>query len=94
MACLVNAAPEAGAQRQVRLFGMTECTLGRFELYDPDADLLLAHYGDDGQDREGLTRRLSGRHALVRRGVVGFEIEDVSRYGLCLPGQTPSSSRP
>lgn len=94
MACLVNAAPEADAQRQVRLFGMSECTLGRFELYDPDADLLLTHYGDDGQDREGLTRRLSGRHALVRRGVYGFEIEDVSRYGLLLDGVWPGKHKP
>ena len=94
MACLVNAAPEAGAQRQIRLFAMTECTVGRFELYDPDADVLLTHYGDDGQDRDGLTRRLSGRHALVRRGVYGFEIEDVSRYGLLLDGVWPGKHKP
>ncbi len=94
MACLVNAAPEAGAQRQVRLFAMPECVLGRFELYDPDADVLLTHFGDDGQDREGLTRRLSGRHALIRRGVAGFEIEDVSRYGLLIDGVWPGKGKP
>ena len=94
MACLVNAAPEAGAQRQVRLFAMTECVLGRFELYDPEADVLLTHFGDDGQDREGLTRRLSGRHAIIRRGVAGFEIEDVSRYGILLDGVWPGKNKP
>lgn len=94
MACLVNAAPEAGAQRQVRLFAMDECVLGRFELYDPEADVLLTHFGADGQDRDGLTRRLSGRHAIVRRGTYGFEIEDVSRYGLLLDGVWPGKNKP
>jgi hypothetical protein len=94
MACLVNAAPDAGAQRQVRLFAMPECVLGRFELYDPDADVLLTHFGDDGQDRDGLTRRLSGRHAVIRRGVSGFEIEDVSRYGILLDGVWPGKNKP
>lgn len=94
MACLVNAAPEAGAQRQIRLFSMQECVLGRFELYDPEADVLLTHFGQDGQDREGLTRRLSGRHAVIRRGTSGFEIEDVSRYGLLLDGVWPGKGKP
>lgn len=94
MACLVNAAPETGAQRQVRLFAMHECVLGRFELFDPEADVLLTHFGDDGQDREGLTRRLSGRHAIIRRGAAGFEIEDVSRYGLLLDGVWPGKHKP
>lgn len=93
-ACLVNAAPDAGAQRQVRLFALSEAVLGRFELYDPEADVLLTHFGDDGQDREGLTRRLSGRHALIRRGVAGFEIEDVSRYGMLLDGVWPGKNKP
>lgn len=94
MACLVNAAPESGTQRQVRLFAMNECMLGRFELVDPEADVLLTHFGDDGQDREGLTRRLSGRHAVVRRGTYGFEIEDVSRYGILLDGVWPGKNKP
>ncbi|QYF96206.1 FHA domain-containing protein [Massilia sp. PAMC28688] len=93
MACLVNAAPDDGQQRQVRLFAMAECVLGRFELYDPEADVLLTHFGDDGQDREGLTRRLSGRHAVIRRGACGFEIEDVSRYGLLLDGVWPGKNK-
>lgn len=93
MACLVNAAPDEGQQRQVRLFAMSECVLGRFELVDPDADVLLTHFGDDGQDRDGLTRRLSGRHAVIRRGSHGFEIEDVSRYGVLLDGVWPGKNK-
>jgi hypothetical protein len=93
-ACLVNAAPEAGAQRQVRLFALAECVLGRWEQYDPEADVLLAHFGEDGQDRNGLTRRLSGRHAILRRGARGFEIEDVSRYGVMLDGVWPGKNKP
>lgn len=93
-ACLVNPAPEPGYQRQVRLFALDECLLGRFELYDPEADLLLTHFGDDGQDRNGLTRRLSGRHAIVRRALHGWEIEDVSRYGLLVDGVWPGKHKP
>jgi hypothetical protein len=93
-ACLVNAAPEAGSQRQVRLFALAECVLGRWERYDPEADVLLTHFGDDGQDRDGLTRRLSGRHAIIRRGGRGFEIEDVSRYGVLLDGVWPGKNKP
>ncbi len=93
-ACLVNAAPEAGSQRQVRLFALGECVLGRWEQYDPEGDVLLAHFGDDGQDRNGLTRRLSGRHAIIRRGGRGFEIEDVSRYGVLLDGVWPGKNKP
>jgi hypothetical protein len=93
-ACLVNAAPQAGAQRQVRLFALAECVLGRFEAAGPEADVLLAHFGDDGQDRDGLTRRLSGRHAVIRRAGAGFEIEDVSRYGLLLDGVWPGKGKP
>jgi len=93
-ACLVNAAPEAGAQRQIRLFALEACTLGRFELVDPEADVLLSHFSLDGQDNNGLTRRLSGRHAVIRRGQQGFEIEDVSRYGLLLDGVWPGKHKP
>eukprot|EP01133_Synstelium_polycarpum_P022305 gene22305-26754_t len=93
-ACLVNAAPEAGEQRQIRLFALEECMLGRFELVDPEADVLLSHFSPDGQDNNGLTRRLSGRHAIIRRGPQGFEIEDVSRYGLLLDGVWPGKHKP
>ena len=64
------------------------------EAGDPDADVLLTHFGDDGQDRNGLTRRLSGRHAVIRRGVHGYEIEDISRYGILLDGVWPGKHKP
>jgi len=93
-ACLVNAAPDSGSQRQIRMFGMGECVLGRWEQYDPEADVLLAHFSEDGPDNGGLTRRLSGRHAVIRRGERGFEIEDVSRYGILLDGVWPGKHAP
>jgi hypothetical protein len=93
-ASLVNAAPEAGAQRQIRLFALDECVIGRFELVDPESDLMLTHYTADGQETNGLTRRLSGRHAVIRRSGQGFEIEDVSRYGILLDGVWPGKHKP
>lgn len=88
-ACLVHAEPDSSLQRHLRLFALDECVLGRFEEIDPEADLLLMHYGEHGQERGGLTRRLSGRHAIIRPGRHGFEIEDVSRYGVLLDGVWP-----
>ncbi|QGZ42572.1 FHA domain-containing protein [Pseudoduganella flava] len=93
-ASFVNAAPEAGAQRHIRLFALDECVFGRMEIVDPEAHALLSHYGPDGIDAAGLTRRLSGRHAVIRRGAHGFEIEDVSRYGLLLDGVWPGKHKP
>jgi hypothetical protein len=93
-ATFVNAAPEAGAQRHIRLFASGECVFGRMEIVDPEADVLLNHYGPDGIDAAGLTRRVSGRHAVIRRGTQGFEIEDVSRYGLLLDGVWPGKHKP
>jgi hypothetical protein len=95
-ACLVYAAPDAGAPRHVRLFALEECVLGRFEGpgIEAAADLLLQHHGEDGPDALGLTRRLSARHALIRAGGQGFEIEDVSRYGLLLDGIWPGKHKP
>ncbi|WP_075795997.1 FHA domain-containing protein [Massilia putida] len=88
-ACLVYAEPDAGAQRHVRLFALDECALGRHESPGGEADLLLEHYGAHGPEPDGLTRRLSARHAVVRPARGGFEIEDVSRYGLLLDGVWP-----
>jgi len=99
MACLVHAEPDAGAQRHLRLFALDECVLGRFETAGAEADLLLQHFGEHGPQRDGLTRRLSGRHALIRAvpqagGRAGFEIEDVSRYGILLDGAWPGKHVP
>jgi len=93
-ACLVDAEPDAGAPRHIRLFALDEFVLGRFEAVQPEADVLLAHHGERGLEPGGLTRRLSGRHALIRRGRDGFEIEDVSRYGLLLDGVWPGKHKP
>ena len=93
-ACLVHAEPDAGAQRHVRLFALDECVLGRHETAGAEADLLLEHYGERGPERAGLTRRLSARHAVIRPARGGFEIEDVSRYGLLLDGVWPGKHVP
>ena len=93
-ACLVHAEPDAGAQRHVRLFALDECVLGRYETIGAEADLLLEHYGEHGPERDGLTRRLSARHAVIRATTGGFEIEDVSRYGLLLDGAWPGKYVP
>jgi hypothetical protein len=78
-------------QRHLRLFALDEWVLGRI---DADADLLLCHYGEHGPEQEGLTRRISARHAVIRPGRQGFEIEDVSRYGLLLDGAWPGKHSP
>lgn len=93
-ACLVNAAPGAGEVRNIRLFAFDECVLGRLDTFAPAAEVLLAHYGDQGPDTDGLTRRLSAQHAILRRGLHGFEIEDVSRYGLLIDGVWPGKHVP
>ena len=93
-ACVVYAEPDAGAQRHVRLFALDECVLGRHETTGAEADLLLEHYGEHGPEHAGLTRRLSARHAVIRPARGGFEIEDVSRYGLLLDGVWPGKHVP
>ena len=92
-ACLLfdGAAP---AIRHLRLFALDEFVLGRREPGALDADLLLAHHSEAGPAPAGLTRRISARHALIRRGRDGFEIEDVSRYGLLLDGAWPGKHTP
>jgi hypothetical protein len=99
-ACLVHAEPDAGMQRHLRLFALDEWVLGRMEatpgggLLEAEAELQLCHYGEHGPEHAGLTRRISGRHAIIRRGRQGFEIEDVSRYGLLLDGVWPGKHCP
>ncbi|QJE02676.1 FHA domain-containing protein [Massilia forsythiae] len=88
-ACLVAANGRAGVPRHLRLFALDECVLGRWESTQAGAGPALLHYGAHGPEADGLTRRLSARHALVRPRRDGFEIEDVSRYGLLLDGAWP-----
>ncbi|WP_313176245.1 FHA domain-containing protein [Massilia sp.] len=90
MACLELAGGSAGRPRYLRLFALDECVLGRV---DGEGDVLLAHHDDAGPVAEGLTRRLSARHAVIRRGREGFEIEDVSRYGLLVDGTWPGKHK-
>lgn len=93
-ACLVNAAPAPGEVRHIRLFALDECVLGRLDAAAPIADVLLAHYGERGPDGAGPTRRLSAQHAILRCGPRGFELEDISRYGLLLDGAWPGKYVP
>jgi len=89
-ACLELAGGGAGRPRYLRLLALDECVLGRL---DGEADILLAKHDAAGLQPEGLTRRLSARHAVIRRGRAGFEIEDVSRYGLLVDGAWPGKHK-
>lgn len=104
-ACLVlGETPDVQRPRYLRLFALEECVLGRDDLGlsgagmhgagATGADIRLMHHGEAGLMPEGLTRRISGRHALIRRGREGFEIEDVSRYGLLVDGVWPGKHAP
>lgn len=85
-ACLDFAGVLEARVRHLRLFALDECVLGR---HDGESDIRLMHHLETGPAPDGLTRRLSARHALIRRGREGFEIEDVSRYGLLVDGAWP-----
>jgi hypothetical protein len=98
-ACLVlgagsEAHPTQHLPRHLRLFALDEVVIGRSEPGAIDADIRLMHYGEAGPVLEGLTRRISNRHALVRRARDGFDIEDVSRYGLLIDGVWPGKHNP
>ena len=81
--------------RHIRIFALHECVLGRLDLPGGAADVQLAHYSNGGHaEAGGLTRRLSARHAIIRRAGSGFEIEDVSRYGLLVDGAWPGKHQP
>jgi hypothetical protein len=90
-ACLARA--DAGP-RYLRLFALDEVVIGRDEPGAVDADIRLLHHTASGPVPDGLTRRISGRHALIRRAREGFEIEDVSRYGLLVDGAWPGKHAP
>ena len=71
-----------------RLFAGEQLVIGRYDAA-PSAQLLLAH-----PDSDGLTRRISGRHAVIRHAPDGYTIEDVSRYGILVDGEWPGKHRP
>ncbi|MGJ9419543.1 FHA domain-containing protein [Massilia sp. CMS3.1] len=94
-ACLVlREASDIGGPRYLRLFALDEVVIGRSEPGAIEADIRLMHHGASGPVLGGLTRRISSRHALIRRARAGFEIEDVSRYGLLVNGAWPGKHRP
>ena len=84
----------AGQPHYLRLLALDECVLGRNEPGAVEADIRLMHHGEIGLVPDGLTRRISGRHALIRRGRDGYDIEDVSRYGLLVDGVWPGKHTP
>lgn len=69
----------------IRLFALDEYVLGRMEAH-PQADILLSHRANSAAENARLTRRISARHAIIRRKEMGAEITDVSRYGTLLDG--------
>jgi hypothetical protein len=77
-----------GATSRARLFAGDEFVIGRFDPVEPQAQVLLAH------PQTELTRRISARHAVVRRTQAGFTIEDVSRYGILVDGQWAGKGQP
>jgi hypothetical protein len=93
--CLVlENAGHPGQPHYLRLFALDECVLGRDEAGAALADIRLMHHGETGLVPDGLTRRISSRHALIRRGRDGYDIEDVSRYGLLVDGAWPGKNAP
>jgi hypothetical protein len=93
--CLVlDDAAHSGQPRYLRLFALDECVLGRDEPGAALADIRLMHCAESGPVPDGLTRRISSRHALIRRGRDGYDIEDVSRYGLLVDGAWPGKHAP
>jgi hypothetical protein len=92
-ACLVNPQPTPCMPRHMRLFAGEEWVLGRFDEAAPAAQVLLAPPPRTSEP-DALTRRISARHAVIRLAPGGFEIEDVSRYGILLDGEWPGKNRP
>ncbi|MFZ6742017.1 FHA domain-containing protein [Undibacterium sp. JH2W] len=73
------------AQSRIRLFALDEWVLGRME-EKPQADILLSHHAHHAAENARLTRRISARHAIIRRKGEDAEIIDTSRYGTLLDG--------
>ncbi|MFZ6768046.1 FHA domain-containing protein [Undibacterium sp. Di26W] len=77
----------------IRLFAQNEWVLGRMEP-QPQADILLCHSSSGASENARLTRRISARHAIIRRKAQGAEITDVSRYGTLLDGVNLEKNQP
>jgi hypothetical protein len=89
-AALFSTGPQGKCQ--IRLLALDHWVLGRLEVQNPKADILLAHQGENktastaNTASTNLTRRISASHAVIRRSGDGAEITDISRYGLMLDG--------
>ncbi|MBI3231022.1 MAG: FHA domain-containing protein [Burkholderiales bacterium] len=91
-ACILTKSP--GLIQHLRLFAMHDCVLGRWQSNTPEADILLAQYIGDTPQADGLTRRISARHAHLRFSGQGVEIEDISRFGILLNDEWPGKHQP
>lgn len=78
-------AEQSQRKHTIRLFARDEWVMGRME-EKPGADILLSHKDGNAAESARLTRRISARHAIIRRKGEGAEIIDVSRYGTLLDG--------
>ena len=91
-----------GLVQHLRLFAMQECVMGRWQTDSKaEAQILLAQFSSAGGKYvpgepllNGLTRRISARHALLHFGAQGVMIEDISRFGLLLDGEWPGRNKP
>jgi hypothetical protein len=91
-AALISAAPQGS--RRLRLFALDDWVLGRLELLNPAADILLAHRAVGDKTSAALTRRISACHAIIRRSEDGAELTDLSRYGVLLDGKALEKGKP
>jgi hypothetical protein len=79
----------AKTRATIRLFALKEWVLGRMDAQHPVADILLHH------DDPKLTRRISAKHAILRRtDNGGVEIIDTSRYGVIVDGIILEKNQP
>ena len=69
----------------IHLLALDEWCLGRQDGGRQNADIQLQHLTESGH-KQVLTKRISSRHAIIRRQDARVEITDVSRYGLLVDG--------
>ena len=98
----IKSASLIGAQSQpysnIRLFARDEWVLGRLEKQHSQADILLSPHGSNAAENASLSRRISARHAIIRRNAGLADslptITDISRYGILLDGISPEKDQP
>ncbi|MCH8618172.1 FHA domain-containing protein [Undibacterium sp. TS12] len=92
-ASLIVDQPGSPSYNRIRLFALDEWVLGRWEEQQPQADILLSHRGSNAAENARLSRRISARHAIIRRNAASAELIDVSRYGVLLDGVSLEKDR-